>query len=697
MVKQRLDNYIVSRRPRHHTIFLESMLKKHAPLSFVASSCVILQAKGVNIPSSPSSDKENKSKVLSNGIGFPVGEVGKTYSKKNPMMKQNVLGTNNGSLSVQKTEVKSNGLVNGEVKDETEEVETKMEVPSEQPWGLCLGPSRVDECAVHSEVLTRVTWSYYSSVDQVNQLLDSLNTRGVREGELRDKITAERAFIERGLKKCKSDQYVTSEEDKEEMGRRQLQEVMGRRNKQSKHTETEPIPLGTSLKELIELSLRDQILEMEEKIHFGNLGLLKVTSRDDWVAAISSKSYTVGAESLVWGEGDRMEADVIKEDSLVQHMAAAVLQLGQMVTDHEKYFKRPLGEDEKEKKKRLKKEEDARKKRDKEEAEEEKDEVEVASVDMTPFKIWEKSLMSSKTLGQIFIHLTTLDNSIVWSKSIMNTKCKVCRKKADPEMMLLCDRCDNAYHMYCLKPKLKSIPQGDWFCPECKPKERVRSPKKKVRKSFSFHEVESDEEEEVNSKKKANNKSKKRIIESDEEEQKETPQKKKGGRKKVVESESEEEQEDSEEEELPKSRKSNRKGGLVNLLGKRGAAKKAEKQMKGLDNSYRDEDNDDEEEEQTERTSRKSRSRASDKSKTEDKENTRKRGRNLNESIEFDASSLDDILKGIIKQKFKHFLNFILALLKHKDGWPFDRPITKAEAPDYHLHIKTPIDLGTIK
>ena len=84
-------------------------------------------------------------------------------------------------------------------------------------------------------------------------------------------------------------------------------------------------------------------------------------------------------------------------------------------------------------------------------------------------------------------------------------------------MMLLCDRCDNAYHMYCLKPKLKSIPQGDWFCPECKPKERVRSPKKKVRKSFSFHEVESDEEEEVNSKKKANNKSKKRIIESDEE------------------------------------------------------------------------------------------------------------------------------------------------------------------------------------
>ena len=612
-----------------------------------------------------------------------MGEVGKTYSKKNPVLKQNVLGTNNGSLSVQKNEI-SMGHVNGEIKEEgtDEAADTKMEVPSEHPWGLCLGAARVDECAVHSKVINRVTWAYYSSVNQLDQLLDSLNTRGVREGELRDKIIAEKAAIERGLKKCKSDQYVTSDEDKEEMDKMQLQEVLSRRNKQSKHNNTEPIPLGTSLKELIELSLRDQILELEEKIHFGNLGLLKVSSRADWVASISNKSYTMGADSLVWGKGGILEHGAVPEDNLVVGMAAAVLQLGQMVTDHDKYFKRPLGEDEKEKKKRLKREEDARKRREREECEEngdDEEEEEVVEVEMTPFKIWETSLMSSKTLGQIFIHLTTLDNSIVWSKSIMNTKCKVCRKKADPELMLLCDRCDNAYHMYCLKPKLKSIPEGDWFCPECKPKERVRSPKKKVRKSFSFHDAESDDEEDVSIKKKSNSKSKKRIIESDEEETKETPPKRKGGRKKLVESESEGEEQEDEEEEQSKSRGISRKGGLVNLLGKRGAAKKAEMQMKGLDNSYRDDENG-EDKEQEEKRSR--RSRASNKFKTEDKENARKRGRNFNESLELDASSFDDILKSMIK---------------HKDGWPFDRPITKAEAPDYHLHIKTPIDLATIK
>merc|ERR1712079_205822 len=80
-----------------------------------------------------------------------------------------------------------------------------------------------------------------------------------------------------------------------------------------------------------------------------------------------------------------------------------------------------------------------------------------------------------------------------------------------------------------------------------------------------------------------------------------------------------------------------------------------------------------------EKRSRRSRN---NKSKTEDKENTRKRGRNLNESIELNVSALEDVVK---------------AMLKHKDGWPFDRPITKAEVPDYHKHVKTPMDLGTVK
>ena len=403
--------------------------------------------------------------------------------------------------------------------------------------------------------------------------------------------------------------------------------------------------------------------------------------RDTWVEAITNKSYVMGSDNITWGEGQKMDTDMLEEegDSMIKQLAMAIIQVGQMISEQERYLKQPLGEDEKEKKKRLKKEEEARKKKEEtqEDDDEEEDEVE-AKVVMTPYRKWEKSLMACTTLGQLFIHLTTLDNSIVWSKSIMNTKCKICRRKQDPDKMLLCDGCDNAYHIYCLKPKLKSIPEGDWFCPECKPKERVRSPRKKVRKSFSFHEAESDEEEEDKaSKKKVNTKNKKRVVESEEEEEekKETPPKKKsGGRRKIIESEDEAES----EEEQPKAKGGNKKGGLANLLGKRGAAKKAENKMKGMDDSVREEDNEDDDEEDDKR-SRRSRST---KSKTEDKENTRKRGRNLNESVELNLAAHEQILK---------------ALLKHKDGWPFDRPITKAEVPDYHLHVKTPMDLGTIK
>ena len=169
----------------------------------------------MTVPSSPSNDKENKLKTgLTNG-NIAVGDVSKTYSKKTPVLKQNVLATNNGSLSVKAV----NGVVNGDIKEETadadhEIMEVDTAVDSKEsvtpPWGLALGPD--PECPVYGNLYPRVTWSYYSSTEQVDQLLAGLNTRGVREGELRDKIIAERDMIESRLKKCKENQYVVSEE-----------------------------------------------------------------------------------------------------------------------------------------------------------------------------------------------------------------------------------------------------------------------------------------------------------------------------------------------------------------------------------------------------------------------------------------------------------------------------------------------------
>ncbi|XP_050305375.1 remodeling and spacing factor 1 [Anthonomus grandis grandis] len=45
--------------------------------------------------------------------------------------------------------------------------------------------------------------------------------------------------------------------------------------------------------------------------------------------------------------------------------------------------------------------------------------------------------------------------------------CQKCNKSDHPELILLCDKCDNGWHCSCLRPPLLGIPEGDWFCPPC--------------------------------------------------------------------------------------------------------------------------------------------------------------------------------------------------------------------------------------
>ena len=79
-----------------------------------------------------------------------------------------------------------------------------------------------------------------------------------------------------------------------------------------------------------------------------------------------------------------------------------------------------LGEDEKEIKKRLK-EEEKRKKQAEKEGEENSEvavitDAEAKEIKLTPLQEWENSLMSSTSYAQLFVHMTTLDSSIIWSK-----------------------------------------------------------------------------------------------------------------------------------------------------------------------------------------------------------------------------------------------------------------------------------------
>ncbi|XVF51494.1 hypothetical protein PTKIN_Ptkin04bG0189600 [Pterospermum kingtungense] len=45
--------------------------------------------------------------------------------------------------------------------------------------------------------------------------------------------------------------------------------------------------------------------------------------------------------------------------------------------------------------------------------------------------------------------------------------CEQCRSGLHGELMLLCDRCNKGWHIYCLSPPLKQVPPGNWYCFEC--------------------------------------------------------------------------------------------------------------------------------------------------------------------------------------------------------------------------------------
>lgn len=62
--------------------------------------------------------------------------------------------------------------------------------------------------------------------------------------------------------------------------------------------------------------------------------------------------------------------------------------------------------------------------------------------------------MESSSLAAVALHVLALDSSVAWSSSALNASCRICRRKADPDNMLLCDGCNKGHHLYCLKPKL---------------------------------------------------------------------------------------------------------------------------------------------------------------------------------------------------------------------------------------------------
>uniref|UniRef100_A0A3Q2ZY81 Tyrosine-protein kinase BAZ1B n=1 Tax=Kryptolebias marmoratus TaxID=37003 RepID=A0A3Q2ZY81_KRYMA len=103
-----------------------------------------------------------------------------------------------------------------------------------------------------------------------------------------------------------------------------------------------------------------------------------------------------------------------------------------------------------------------------EEVDEEKRLAEEARV-ATAVEKWKAAIREAQTFSRMHVLLGMLDACIKWDMSAENARCKVCRRKGDDEKLILCDECNKAFHLFCLRPALYRIPDGEWLCPACQP------------------------------------------------------------------------------------------------------------------------------------------------------------------------------------------------------------------------------------
>ncbi|CAM4576703.1 unnamed protein product [Lepidochelys olivacea] len=334
-------------------------------------------------------------------------------------------------------------------------------------------------------------WCFYDSREQLDQLLEALNSRGHRESALKETLLQEKNRIYEQLNSFPVEKFHIP--DKPQSDNKPLSSGRGRI--QNAHD-----TFQMSAEKQLELRLRDFLLDIEDRIYQGTLGAIKVTDRQSWRAALENGQYELlneenkenGIIKTVNEDVEEMETDdqakfILKDrlvglkteapstastntstpqpvNNVVHYLASALLQIEQGI--ERRFLKAPL------------------------------DASDGGRSYKTVLDRWRESLLSSGSLSQVFLHLSTLDRSVIWSKSILNARCKMCRKKGDAESMVLCDGCDRGYHIYCIRPKLKAIPEGDWFCPECRPKQRSRRLSSRQRPSMESDEEASEQFEE---------------------------------------------------------------------------------------------------------------------------------------------------------------------------------------------------------
>ena len=150
----------------------------------------------------------------------------------------------------------------------------KLEAEAPPPRLEAEPPLPVRDTEITRQIRQRpcVKWLFVSEMDMVDRLVHSLNSRGFRESGLKQALTDLKAVLNKLMKNCPVGDLTLPPDAVEEARVKALSMTRGILGKKA--------AMGTvkndSAEETLELNLRDMLLDLEDRIYAGALGLVKV-------------------------------------------------------------------------------------------------------------------------------------------------------------------------------------------------------------------------------------------------------------------------------------------------------------------------------------------------------------------------------------------------------------------------------------
>lgn len=81
-------------------------------------------------------------------------------------------------------------------------------------------------------------------------------------------------------------------------------------------------------------------------------------------------------------------------------------------------------------------------------------------------------------------NVTYVDSSSEESEDQQVKICDICGDVGEEKKLAICSRCnDGAEHIYCMRVMMPEVPEGDWFCEECRTEMQIEKEKSILEKS----------------------------------------------------------------------------------------------------------------------------------------------------------------------------------------------------------------------